>query len=242
MNAARLLRTTLTLLCLAAALTPAPRASARARRQQQQQAQTTSSSLAGKVSVPAKSSAAKLTVKLYFPKSAQRAPLLTYTDASGAYRFDGLPAGTYLLELSSGSEMLYQSEVRVDPGPKRHDISLAQPGNVITVQYFPKDFDRAQIEGALARLQGRYKIIRGQTELGDTPTNAIFYGSNVRPEDVKTVARALLDAGVQVKLIKKFTSSAGSKASTIQIGSDRSGIKAKGWDHNRLKQATSFDR
>lgn len=228
----------LLLLCLAAAFVSAPRASARAARPTQQ----SSSSLSGKVSVPARSSAAKLSVKLYFPKTAQRAPMLTYTDAFGNYRFDNLPAGTYLLELTSGAEILYQSEVRVNVGAQRHDISLTQSGNVITVQYFPKEFDRAQIEGALTRLQGRFKVVRGQTELGDTPTNAIFYGSNVGAEEVKTVARALLDAGIKVKLIKKFKLSTGSKANTIQVGSDRSGIRAQGWDHNRLNQATSFDR
>ena len=231
MNAAKLLRLMFPLLCLVALSTPAA-----------QGVPQTSLSLAGKVSVPARSSASKLSVKLYFPKSALRAPLLTYTDASGYYRFDNLPAGTYLLELTAGSEILYQSEVRVDAGAQKHDISLAQSGTMITVQYFPKDFDRARIEGALTRLQGRFKVIRGQTELGDTPTNAIFYGSKVGAEDVKTVARALLDAGIQVKLIKKFRSSVGAKANTIQVGSDRGGITARGWDHNRLNQATSFDR
>jgi hypothetical protein len=209
------------------------------------QSQRQSASLTGKIQPAGQTpiSAARLTAKLYFPKEANRAALLTYSDANGYFKFNDLPYGKFLLEVYSGNNLLYQSEVNVSSSSTRIEIPLGRTDDgQVVVQYFPKVFDQAQLEGALQKLGDKYKIIRGKPEIGDTPTNAIFYGSNVSRDDVKAVARVLVDAGIKINAIKKFRTSTSTKARTIQIGSDRASLRAQVWDHNRLNSASSFDR
>lgn len=212
--------------------------------QPQTQQQRQPASLTGKIQPAVQStiSVARLTAKLYFPKEANRAALLTYTDANGYFKFNDLPHGRFLLEVYSGNNLLYQAEVNVSGSSSRIEIPIGRADNgQVVIQYFPKVFDQAHLEGALQRLGDRYKIIRGKPEIGDTPTNAIFYGSNVSADEVKAVARALADAGIKIRAIKKFRTSS-TKARTIQIGSDRASLRAQVWDHNRLNSVSTFDR
>jgi hypothetical protein len=215
-----------------------------AAQQQQQQQQQQSVSLSGQVrpAGAAPMAVGQLSTKLYFPKTAGRSPLLTSTDAGGYFKFEGLPTGTYLLEVYSGNSLLYQTEVKLDKSSKL-DIPVGRTdSDKVVIQYFPKAFDQARIENVLQQFGGKFKISRGKTEIGDTPTNAIFYGSKVRVDDVKAVARALIDAGIELRVIKKSRSTTAAKANTIQIGADRGVLKSAVWDQKRLSAAPPFDQ
>lgn len=56
----------------------------------------------------------RFTARLYFPKEVNRSAIVTYTDAAGSFKFNGLDAGRYLLEIYQGSEMVYQKVLRLD--------------------------------------------------------------------------------------------------------------------------------
>jgi len=190
---------------------------------QQQQQQQQFVSLSGQVrqAGAAQVAVGQLGVKLYFPKTAGRSALLTSTDPRGYFKFDSLPTGSYLLEVYSGSSLLYQTEVKLDKS-SRLDIPIGRTdSDKVVLQYFPKAFEQARIENVLQQFSGKFKISRGKTEVGDTPTNAIFYGSKVSADDVKLVARALIDAGIEIRVIKKSRSTTAAKANTIQVGADR---------------------
>lgn len=94
----------------------------------------------------------------------------------------------------------------------------------ITVQYFPKDIDRDLVQSALvaALSKAGFSITSGigNPTLTATPTNCIWYGSNVTDESIRTVALALTRAGVQIRGIKPYSDpNKPSRINLIQIGS-----------------------
>jgi hypothetical protein len=56
----------------------------------------------------------RFTARLYAPTEMKRPTIVTYTDAAGNFKFDGLDAGPYLLEIYQESERVYQKELSVD--------------------------------------------------------------------------------------------------------------------------------
>lgn len=56
----------------------------------------------------------RFTARLYAPKELNRPTVVTYTDAAGNFKFEGLDAGRYLLEIYQDSEMVYQKVLAVD--------------------------------------------------------------------------------------------------------------------------------
>ncbi|HJQ33729.1 MAG TPA: carboxypeptidase-like regulatory domain-containing protein [Pyrinomonadaceae bacterium] len=56
----------------------------------------------------------RFTARLYAPKEMKRPTVVTYTDAAGNFKFEGLDAGPYLLEIYQESERVYQKELAVD--------------------------------------------------------------------------------------------------------------------------------
>ena len=90
----------------------------------------------------------------------------------------------------------------------------------ITVQYFPKNLDKeVNIHIVIPSLQ-EFGFIVEKKEAVVTwkQTNAIWFGSRVKPEDVKLVAYTLISAGMKIRWIKPFQKSDPRKASLIQIG------------------------
>jgi preprotein translocase subunit SecF len=94
----------------------------------------------------------------------------------------------------------------------------------VTVQYFPKNVDQNKVRAALQELG--FKLDERSPLVTDVPTNAIWFGTNVNPEDAKLVAYTLMRAGIQIKLIERFSDSSGAyngvpKQSLVQVGAKR---------------------
>lgn len=69
----------------------------------------------------------RFTARLYFPKEGNRPTLVTYTDAGGNFKFAGLNAGRYLLEIYQGNDMVFQKVITIDGGlPQPVLITLRQ--------------------------------------------------------------------------------------------------------------------
>jgi hypothetical protein len=90
----------------------------------------------------------------------------------------------------------------------------------ITIQYFPKNLDKeVNINIVVPSLQEfGFSVQKKEAIVTWSPTNAIWFGTNVKPDDVKLVAYTLISAGVKIKIINPFRSPKGIKASLIQIG------------------------
>jgi hypothetical protein len=56
----------------------------------------------------------RFTARLYAPKEMKRPTIVTYTDAAGNFKVNGLDAGRYLLEIYQNSEMVYQKVLALD--------------------------------------------------------------------------------------------------------------------------------
>ncbi len=93
-----------------------------------------------------------------------------------------------------------------------------QQRSEITIQYFPKDVDRDIVEAALRELG--FRLFVGVTQVENVPTNAIWFGANVKIDDVKLVAYTLIRAGVEIKIIRLFRNPMGNRAHLIQVGAD----------------------
>lgn len=94
----------------------------------------------------------------------------------------------------------------------------------ITVQFFPKDVDKDKVTNALHELG--FKLDQRPTIILDAPTNAIWFGTGVNPEDAKLAAYTLMRAGIQLKFFGRFKDSSGQyndvpKTSLIQVGANR---------------------
>ena len=71
----------------------------------------------------------RLTVRLYYPKEANRPTLVTYTNADGDFKFDDMDKGRYLLEIYQGSQMVYQKVLSLDENsPPQLVITLKADG------------------------------------------------------------------------------------------------------------------
>ena len=69
----------------------------------------------------------RFTARLYFPKGVNRSAIVTYTDAAGSFRFNGLKAGRYLLEIYQGSEMVYQKVLALDGNLQQPFVITLRP-------------------------------------------------------------------------------------------------------------------
>ncbi len=90
----------------------------------------------------------------------------------------------------------------------------------ITIQFSPKYLDKdVNINIVVPSLQEfGFRVMKKKPKIEWMPTNAIWFGTNVEPVDVKLVAYTLLSAGIKIKTISPFRSPNGRKASLIQIG------------------------
>ena len=95
----------------------------------------------------------------------------------------------------------------------------------ITVQFVPDVLNRdVMLPALLSRLgDAGFNLAAGigHSSQKGTPTNSIWYGSDVPVDSVRVVALALIGAGVNVRGIQPYSSDTqGSKGRLIQIGSD----------------------
>jgi hypothetical protein len=107
-----------------------------------------------------------------------------------------------------------------------------------TVEYFLKDVDQEKVLGAIQDLGFAVKPIE---PIGNTPTNAIWFGSQVDIEQVKLVAYALVHAGVNIKDIRPFARSEG-REGTIQIGGRPGAVDKPALTIEQIKAVKQFTR
>jgi hypothetical protein len=121
------------------------------------------------------------------------------------------------LDISKTSEV-QQSSAAAEELTKMGPLQGEGRG-VVTVEYFPKDFDPDTVETALSQLGFLFKL--GTPQFPNARTNALWFGRQVTLADVKRVAFVLIRAGVQLKTIGPLRASAPSQDSLlIQVGSE----------------------
>jgi hypothetical protein len=108
----------------------------------------------------------------------------------------------------------------------------------ITIEYFPKDFDKDSVRAALRGL-GFTTLIRESP--GTTPTNSVWFGRSVHVDDVKLVAFTLIRAGVEIRDIRPYLDSGG-RESLIQLGGRPLAVNKPVWTVERISAAKDFPR
>jgi hypothetical protein len=98
-------------------------------------------------------------------------------------------------------------------------MTVATPDRGRTVvRYYERDADAGQVRSALKTLGFELDVrSSGRPQQG---SNALWYGPEVQPEDVRAVALALLRAGVGLQMIKPFDDASG-KEWLIEVGGKR---------------------
>ncbi len=113
----------------------------------------------------------------------------------------------------------------------------------IAIQYFPKKLDEdVNMKVVLSSLsEAGFTLERREAKFPGTPTNAIWFGDDVRLEDVKLVAYTLIGAGVKVRAVRRFRNPAG-RPRLIQIGANAAITEAPPLTAKQVLEARSFDR
>lgn len=131
------------------------------------------------------------------------------TDARGRFAFYNIARGSYVMRMYSGTIRLWQQLVTV-------------PGNIppivvsdVRVVYYPKAADSGVVDAVLNKIGLPYDKGVGSNDL---TTNIIWFGDQVSLEDVRTVADALLKAGVQLRAIRRFHVGNDWRAKVIEVG------------------------
>jgi len=143
-------------------------------------------------------------------------------------------------ELERNTELL---PVRESAAARRESQELASATSIndrgaVTVQYFAKDIEGQKVESALKELGFRLEVRPAILET--TFTNAIWFGPNVKTEDVKLVAYTLIRAGVEIRDIRPFLRSSGREL-LIQVGGLKDAADKSVWTWERI-QAGQFSR
>lgn len=109
---------------------------------------------------------------------------------------------------------------------------------VVTVEYFPKDVDGEIVRQAIEELG--FRMIESQPVVTEVETNAIWFGSEVRLEDIKLLAFTLIRAGVQIKVIRPYRQDRW--RSKIQVGTDASYATWSPLSVETIREADEFTR
>jgi len=110
----------------------------------------------------------------------------------------------------------------------------------ITVQYFAKEVDQQIVDSVLKALKFNVKV--GAAPLPGLATNAIWFGEQVQPAQVKLVAYTLIRAGVRIRVIRPFRDPKGGRARLIQVGSDAAYAAAPPFTVQQILAARAFTR
>jgi hypothetical protein len=90
----------------------------------------------------------------------------------------------------------------------------------ITLEYFAKGFDGDVVAKTLTQLG--FNPDPDPSNLSNIPTNAVWVGETILPEDAQAIALSLLSAGVELKSVRTFDSESSNRGRhLIQVGSDR---------------------
>ncbi|MCA1616702.1 MAG: carboxypeptidase-like regulatory domain-containing protein [Acidobacteria bacterium] len=177
-------------------------------------------------------------VKLYYPRSANKATLVVFTDRDGRFFFDPVEPGNYLIEVYAGNEVVYQSRVSLDGSVPvvMHNVSLRR---AVSVDYYPTASQSRQLEAALNELGGQFRVRRVRTEAGDVPANTIWFGKDVPLDAVKAVALALIGKEVQIRAIRPFRDRVSENASRIEVRSYGPAASGRLWTPDRVRAVGS---
>lgn len=118
-------------------------------------------------------------------------------------------------ELTETTKFLEQARAQKSAILKFADsIPSTAPRNVRII-YYPKNQDQDRVAKALEALG--FTIDRGKPKV-ENPTNTLFFGSEVPPEDIKLVALTLIKAHVELRGIRPIRNDVSKKAKVIEIG------------------------
>src|SRR5262249_11627339 len=123
------------------------------------------------------------------------------------------------------------------PAESASTTAFERRGNT-NLEYFLKDVDQEKVLNAIKDLGFNAK---STAPVGNTPTNAIWFGSQVDIEDVKLVAYALIHAGVNIKDIRPFAKSEG-REDVIQIGGRPAAVEKPPLTIEQIKAVNQFTR
>jgi phenylpyruvate tautomerase PptA (4-oxalocrotonate tautomerase family) len=168
-------------------------------------------------------------------KKAELASLSQVTAASLGYKQAVPPTTTTLIE-SVKANNLVQTQAGADTNSRR----------AITVTIYSKLLDREVNQNVvlpkLRNLGFTVRIAPGRGAIAYVPTNAVWFGSAVRIEDVKLLALSLISAGVKIRVIKPFADANGAKRNAIDIGADAQFARNRPLALEDVANAQSFSR
>jgi hypothetical protein len=160
------------------------------------------------------------------------------TDEYGRFAFVGIPAGNYLLRMYSGDRttLLWQQTVQV---PEALAPIVIRDVRIV---YYPKTVDGTTVDNALLGVGLPYDHSNRTDFYNPHATNTVWFGDNVDLENVKTVADALLRAGVHLRAVRRFTDGSGWKAKVIEVGSSPQHLTGPDLKMSTVDSARDFPR
>ncbi|NEP40819.1 MAG: glycoside hydrolase family protein, partial [Okeania sp. SIO2H7] len=108
------------------------------------------------------------------------------------------------------------------------------------IEYFPKELDKGTVEKALRGLD--FPLIIMPAVISDLPSNSIWFSSRVKIDDVKLVAKTLINAGVKIKAIRPFAEGGYFSEKLIRVGADPQMEERSPLTLTQVRQASKFTR
>lgn len=96
-------------------------------------------------------------------------------------------------------------------------VDIAKQPRAAKVEYFSRNIDMGRIEAALRELG--FKVDITAPRINASQTNALYYGSGVRADELKIVALALIKVRVQLNIIQTIEKR--KDPNLIEIGANR---------------------
>jgi len=155
------------------------------------------------------------------------------TDGYGRFTFQGPGAGKYLMRIYSGSTRLWEQTVQL---PTALDPIIIRDVRVV---YYPKSADGANVLGVLEKLAFPFDKA---VSVNVIPTNTIWFGDRVSVSDVKTIADALLRAGVTLRAIRRFHDGSDWRSKLVEIGASPNRVAGAVLDAKGVDASKDFPR
>jgi hypothetical protein len=114
----------------------------------------------------------------------------------------------------------------------------------VVVRYYPKDVERDLNDGVvLPKLRSYgFQLEHAEPRYPSTPTNSVWFGSDVQLNDVRLVALTLVAAGVELKAVREFREPTGQKKRMIEIGADAALVTGPAVTASAIMEAAGFSR
>lgn len=159
-------------------------------------------------------------------------PILT--DPYGRFTIDNIAAGSYLLRVYGASRTRLWEQVVTIPVSLR---PIIVPD--LTVLYYPKSADGSLVDKALQNLGYPYAQ---RESVNGLPTNIIWFGDAVQLTDVKKIATALIQNGVQIRAIRRFNDGRGARAKLVEVGASPQHVAGRPLTVADLRLVKDFPR